>query len=114
MTHLGTSLAQHTCVQTQPYLQSPTLQKEESREKGGVPDIIYPTPLITKHVKFSGKVRIPLCVCVCVCACVGGGVFVFVYVCMYVCGMIIIVLKIISKGEIDNLMDEMEKRMKSY
>ena len=63
VTHLGTSLAQHSCVQTQPYSQSPTLQKEESREKGGVPDIIYPTPLITKHVKFSGKVRI-LCECV--------------------------------------------------
>ena len=66
VTHLGTSLAQHSCAQAQPYLQSPTLQKEESRDKGGVPDMIYPTPLVSRYVKFSGKVRFFLCACVCV------------------------------------------------
>ena len=57
VTHLGTSLVQSTCAQPQPYVQSPSPLKEESREKGGGNDIIYPTPLLTKHVKFSGKVR---------------------------------------------------------
>lgn len=57
MTHLGTSLVQSTCAQPQPYVQSPSPVKDESREKGQGSDIIYPTPLLTKHVKFSGKVR---------------------------------------------------------
>ena len=57
VTHLGTSLVQSTCAQPQPYVQSPSPIKEENREKGGGSEIIYPTPLLTKHVKFSGKVR---------------------------------------------------------
>ena len=55
VSYLGTPLTMNTYAPSQPY--EHLSQKEELREKSSVQEIVFPTPIFPKQIKFIGKVR---------------------------------------------------------
>jgi hypothetical protein len=55
VSYLGTPLTMHTYAQSQPY--ESFSQKDENKEKGASQEIVFPTPIFPRQIKFMGKVR---------------------------------------------------------